>query len=356
MIKKKIGYISIYIAFLIITIEVSARLAFLLMPAERLWEDEEYGWRSIWVSRHQTSGEKIFYNFDTYDPSRGWRSKSNIRNMTVFGNKTLNTNSNGFRGDKDYSYIKNPNKLRIITIGDSFTFGDEVSDNETYSYYLQQMLPQVEVINMGVHGYGHDQMLILLREEGLKYKPDIVILGFLPMDMSRNLLAFRDYAKPKFVLDDGELKLTGVPIPSPENILKWDWANSKFLHLLAIMHHNFKRSHGLLKKDEEAITRTILHEIIESTLSINAIPIFAYLPSGNEINTISDFTDGEKYLFSICEASKKAKCMSTRQYFAEKISQKIIFKTKGHWGPEGHFTAAEAIKRYLVDSGYIDLL
>jgi hypothetical protein len=42
-----------------------------------------------------------------------------------------------------------------LILGDSFTFGDEVSDNETYSYYLQQMLPHTEVINMGVHGYGH---------------------------------------------------------------------------------------------------------------------------------------------------------------------------------------------------------
>jgi hypothetical protein len=39
---------------------------------------------------------------------------------------------------------------------------DEVSDDETYSFYLQEMLPQAEIINMGAHGYGHDQMLILL--------------------------------------------------------------------------------------------------------------------------------------------------------------------------------------------------
>jgi len=51
-----------------------------------------------------------------------------------------------------------------------------VSDNETYSYYLQKMLPNAEIINMGVHGYGHDQMLIYLEEEGVKYKPDIFII------------------------------------------------------------------------------------------------------------------------------------------------------------------------------------
>ena len=56
------------------------------------------------------------------------------------------------------------------------------------------MLPQAEIINMGVHGYGHDQMLIFLKEEGIKYKPDIVLLGFLHMDMFRNMLDFRDFS------------------------------------------------------------------------------------------------------------------------------------------------------------------
>jgi hypothetical protein len=114
-----------------------------------------------------------------------------------------------------------------LILGDSFTFGDEVSDDETYAFYLQQMLPQAEVINMGVHGYGHDQMLILLREEGIKYEPDIVIVGFLALDMSRNLLSFRDFAKPRYVLEKGKLRLTGTPIPRPEEILKWDWARPR---------------------------------------------------------------------------------------------------------------------------------
>ena len=94
-------------------------------------------------------------------------------------------NSRGLRGKRDFPYTKNKNKVRILILGDSFTFGDEVSDDETYSARLQAMLPHTEIINMGVHGYGHDQMLILLKEEGIKYQPDIVILGFLALDMSK---------------------------------------------------------------------------------------------------------------------------------------------------------------------------
>src|SRR5262249_42635873 len=142
--------------------------------------------RRSWVHRHQNSTE-IYYMFDTYNSTKGWLSRSNVTDAHVFNNKTLNTNSRGLRGKSGFSYGKSSNKSRIVILGDSFTFGDEVSDNETYAYYLQEMMPDVEIINMGVHGYGHDQMLIFFKEEGIKYNPDFIILGFLPMDMSRNL-------------------------------------------------------------------------------------------------------------------------------------------------------------------------
>ena len=185
-----------------------------MIPAisNRLQGDEDTTWRRRWISRHTKSVE-IYYKFDTFDPTKGWISKPNLRDMKAFDNKVLNTNSRGLRGGKEYSYGKHPNTARLLILGDSFTFGDEVSDNETYSYYLHEMIPTTEIINMGVHGYGHDQMLILIKEEGIKYKPDIVILGFLPWDMSRNMLQFRDYAKPRFVLDNNNLTITGPPVP-----------------------------------------------------------------------------------------------------------------------------------------------
>ncbi len=81
-----------------------------------------------------------------------------------------------------------PNKIRIAVLGDSFTFGEEISDDETYSARLEQIIPNSEVLNFGNHGYGHDQMLIYFRSEVRRYRPDIVVLGFVPMDMQRNLL------------------------------------------------------------------------------------------------------------------------------------------------------------------------
>lgn len=343
-----------YVCFLAFLLEGSARLVFLIpQTSERLQADEDYTWRRMWVHRHQNSGVQIFYKFDIYDPSKGWILKPNLRDMKVFGDKVLNTNSKGFRGKKDFPYIKNKEKLRILILGDSFTFGDEVSDDETYSHYLQEILPYTEVINLGVHGYGHDQMLILLKEEGVKYEPDIVILGFLPMDMPRNLLKFRDFAKPRFVLKRGKLKLTGTPVPRPEYILQWDWARPRILDMFSIMRYEVRVQLGLYKKEMADVTTAILMDMIELIESIHAIPILVYLPAESEISMHRAVTQDEAYMFSMCQLNGKAKCFSTRPYFAEKIAKGETFKLIGHWEPAGHRTVAEAIKHYLVDKGLI---
>ena len=296
---------------------------------------------------------QAYYTFDIYDPSKGWMPKPNLRDVKVFSDKTLNTNSKGFRGKKDFAYSKSKERLRILILGDSFTFGDHVSDDETYSHYLQEMLPHTEIINMGVHGYGHDQMLILLKEEGIKYQLDIVILGFLPLDMSRNLLEFRDFAKPRFVINRGELKLIGTPVPRPEEILESDWVRPRMLDIFSTLYHRVKKVTGLQKKEMEEITTAILTEMIRVVESIPATPILAYLPRGREIAKEIAVTQDEAYMFSVCKLNEKAKCFSTRPYFAEKIAQGESFKSRGHWEAVGHLTVAEAIKRYLVDEGFV---
>jgi hypothetical protein len=79
----------------------------------------------------------MYYTFDKFDPTKGWITRSNIKNMTVFKNKILNTNSKGLRGKTEYTYEKQKDKVRILIFGDSFTFGDEVSDTDTYPFLLQ---------------------------------------------------------------------------------------------------------------------------------------------------------------------------------------------------------------------------
>ena len=66
---------------------------------------------------------------------------------------------------------------RVVMLGDSIAFGTGVGDRETFSHHLDA-LPHLEVLNLGVDGYGTDQALIRLEREGLGYHPQVVILNF----------------------------------------------------------------------------------------------------------------------------------------------------------------------------------
>ncbi|MGB2985226.1 MAG: GDSL-type esterase/lipase family protein [Phycisphaerae bacterium] len=100
-------------------------------------------------------------------------------------------NSMGIRSDREYTFKKPPGTIRIVGLGDSFTQGYEVDLKETYLYCLEEMLRArgypVEVINLGVSGYGNAEELIMLREFGFRFDPDIVIVGYFINDPNDNV-------------------------------------------------------------------------------------------------------------------------------------------------------------------------
>ena len=104
----------------------------------------------------------------------------------------------------------------ILAIGDSFTFGDEVEDGETWPAYLEGALNR-RTLNAGVGAYGIDQAV--LRAEMLldEYNPDVVILPFISDDISRTEYEFYPYGrgwKPYFEVEDGVLRLLNTPVPA----------------------------------------------------------------------------------------------------------------------------------------------
>lgn len=113
-----------------------------------------------------------------------------IRNATGrYESTEFNThyhiNSIGLR-DQEYGE-KGPNTFRILMLGDSYTEGDGVESNETFSKVLEARLNsekrplRYEVINAGVGSYSPLLEYLYLKREGLRLDPDLVILN---LDMS----------------------------------------------------------------------------------------------------------------------------------------------------------------------------
>jgi hypothetical protein len=118
------------------------------------------------------------------DPVLGWRLEPN-ENLLVWmpdRNVRIVTNSHGFR-DVEHTYQKPDGVFRVLVFGDSFMEGYSVDGDQVFARQLEALahqagLSQVEVLNMGVGGYGTLQSYLAFAEEGVRYQPDLVLLGF----------------------------------------------------------------------------------------------------------------------------------------------------------------------------------
>ena len=104
-------------------------------------------------------------------------------------------------------------------LGDSFTWGYGVADDEVFTEVLEHNLAErgtrCEVINTGVSGWGTDQEYLFLTDEGFKYEPDLVVVAFFLFNDPRNNSYSQQYGLRKPVFLNLDLELTGVPVPKP---------------------------------------------------------------------------------------------------------------------------------------------
>jgi len=101
----------------------------------------------------------------------------------------------------------------ILAVGDSFTFGEEVSDRESWPADLQRLTGR-RVLNGGVSGYGFDQ--IVLRAEALApfYRPGALVAVFIADDIRRTeMRRLWSADKPYFEPEGDGLALRNVPVP-----------------------------------------------------------------------------------------------------------------------------------------------
>ena len=157
-------------------------------------------------------------------PVLGWTSRPDYGRPEG----RYHTNSRGLRGRVEYLPSPSDGAIRVLAFGDSFTFGSDVGDDETWESQLSGLDPRFEVLNLGVSGYGTDQSYLRYLEDGLAFNSDIVIIGFMSENISRNVNVFRPFynpsyenavfPKPRFALRDGALVLLPNPFPEPADM------------------------------------------------------------------------------------------------------------------------------------------
>lgn len=112
----------------------------------------------------------------------------------------------------------------IVACGDSFTFGDQVGDSETWPAALEREL-QRPVLNGGVFGYSLAQAVLRAEQLVDEYPTDQLVLSLIPDDIARCEQSRRFTAIPWFDVQDGDIVLQGVPVPdsAKDNELDEQW-------------------------------------------------------------------------------------------------------------------------------------
>jgi hypothetical protein len=84
-------------------------------------------------------------------------------------------NDTGLR-DTARTYERPAGIARVVAHGDSFTFGVGVPYGQRFTDVAERLLGDVEIVNMGVPGYGLDHVLLSQLAEGHRYAPDLVVV------------------------------------------------------------------------------------------------------------------------------------------------------------------------------------
>lgn len=143
-------------------------------------------------------------------PTRGWALTPNATGVRsdIDYRVEVRISSQGLR-DVEHSIAADPNVFRVVVLGDSFMEAYQVELRESLPRRLEDELApeRVEVINLGVGGYGTLQESLALDEQGLRFDPDLVVLAFYAGNDLRNnseLLETR-------LWQDGNIKSFGRP-------------------------------------------------------------------------------------------------------------------------------------------------
>ena len=99
--------------------------------------------------------------------------------------KPVRSNSAGFRGD-EWSAPEDSSTIRIMVLGDSFTFGNNSREEDAFPSALESRLRaefgRIEVLNAGVGGWDVDNQAEFFVTEGTHYAPHVVVIAFFSND------------------------------------------------------------------------------------------------------------------------------------------------------------------------------
>lgn len=333
-------------------------------------------------------------SFLMYDSLLGWKPRPG----SVSQDGKYHYDTSGVRYDPEAIHDKGTAQLHIAIFGDSFTHGSEVVHNETWGALLETRLSKhgipTEVLNLGVAGYGIDQAYLRWQHEGMDLRSEIVVLGFTPVDIQRNVNMIRTaqsptvglpFSKPRFILTETSMRIINQPTPAPQELVTilsnfedWPWARYEAFYQPEDYQRNDWRSSRFVSLffDYWEINRFNVHKKVEqeiryyynlneepAQLSLRIIERFAneverqgarflivHLPSRKGLQQKQN-TGSLRYADLLSTLSARFELVDTTADFlsaTRTYEDSALFEPHNHYSAVSNDIVAEAIASYLL--------
>jgi hypothetical protein len=256
---------------------------------------------------------------------------------------TYQINSLGARGPECVQQ-KGAGTLRIVCLGDSFTFGEGVKEADSYPSVLQSILAKkqpgtVEVINAGVQGYDTKDEAALFLMRYAAFKPDVVILGFVLNDASDSAETIRENQAMRSDL--------------PLSALGHTWKIAEIIERRRAARRLQEEFFDTTRRSFDSPKWTMCKEILSGMTGVARDDHFRFIvvifPIFWQLDANYPFAAIHKQIVDACK-SAGCECIDLLDiYRGHKAESLWVHPTDQHPNEIAHRMAAERIASYLVE-------
>jgi hypothetical protein len=265
------------------------------------------------------------------DAVLGWKFRPNF-------NGFYQSNAQGFRAAPHFD--PNPPRKIIALAGESFTYGLFVEYQKTFAWLIETGLPGSYVDNMGIPGFGLDQIWLTVRTQALPLHPQLVAVAFNIGDLTSSEEAYRPiegYNKPTFKLVDGRL-VPKTAEDRPNSLVRFMQRHSSVWRVVRLAARTLGYHYPL---GEWWTLNAAILDAIRDDCRRAAVPVlFIYIPRCSGGHTES-FPTLRVYM-----ARNQANFIDLSEGgFA--LTPDMYIPGDGHLNAKGHRQVADAVLRWL---------
>jgi hypothetical protein len=278
----------------------------------------------------------------------------------------VSTNSEGFRGSKEFPEINDQKKVRILIIGSSMPMGWGINDDEVFTEALEQRLNEtnalgkkVEIINASLPGTHATLRVYQYLKRGRKYHPNIVIVFTQPdepherLDWIRDEKTVAEWLRPdpqferksRYYVDaDGILRFHLAREPWMRPLLRYSAALRGIAARIRITSENerFRALHAQLAQPDEALNSL---EDMRYLVKQDGASMFVVIAGG--LQEFKEHPHPQEIMLEKL-TQRGIPAVNLRPHFEPHENDGTLLVSDGHWNAAGHAIISKLVFELLL--------